>query len=175
MEPTIVIFLAGSAAAFLPIYWLLENGVELVSRWIGQRALPSGRSSRSAFLLCLRGEAAARASDELDLALLEMRQAILHSGLRFAPLSPQRKEGLRDVRGMLKLLFPRATIASFDQIVEQLKAGETGHFDQISLRIRELRSRLENRREADRAGQTLQEGGRQHVVLRCREPALASS
>lgn len=175
METSFVVFLAGSAAAFLPIYWSLQKGVELLARMSGSRATPGPSTSKSAFLHCLRAEAGSRGLDELQRALGDMRQVAVQRSFGSAPLAPERRERLHEVRAMMEPLLSSAEIAAFDRIAAQLMAGDIRQLDRIAAQIEELHERLASMRDERPADRLRRPVRRPEIGVRWREPVLARS
>lgn len=142
MDTTFLIFLIGSAAAYLPIYWLLKNGVSRFGQRAERRPHDDNRSSRSSFLHCLKGEVASRAVVALRLAVGDMRRAALRNGDEGAVPSAEQMNRLQDLRRLMEPLCSRAEMASFDQIRLLLAAGDRRQVDTISARVDEFATLL---------------------------------
>ncbi len=172
METTLFVFLIGSAATFLPVYWALEKGSALIGRWRGKLGRRARSPEMNEFLQCLRDEAASRVTTELVLALREVHWMNSVEGHSAAPLRALRMEQLRDVRRMMEPLFLRPDIANFDQITNMLAAGDIRQLDSIAAKIDALRARLMGKRDSA-VGRHWLTKQRSAIALLPRKPNLA--
>lgn len=118
MDTTLIVFTVGTAASFLPLYWL---AIRFSRRWsrpavtaTTARAEPPGRRE---FLDLLRREAASRAVAVLHEALVEVRLRADHG---HGALSVEMRRSLADTGRLVDSLFPRDLREKFRQGAEAL-------------------------------------------------------
>ncbi len=118
MNTTLIVFTVGTAASFLPLYWL---AIRFSRRWsrpaattIPVRAEPPGRRE---FLDLLRREAASRAVTVLHEALVEVRIMADHGQ---GALSVEMRRNLADTGRLVDSLFPRDLREKFRHGAEAL-------------------------------------------------------
>ena len=118
MNTTLIVFTVGTAASFLPLYWL---AIRFSRRWSRPavtstpvRAEPPGRRE---FLDLLRREAASRAVTVLLEALVEVRIMADHG---HGALSVEMRRNLADTGRLVDSLFPRDLRDKFRQGAEAL-------------------------------------------------------
>ncbi|MBN9264985.1 MAG: hypothetical protein J0I75_10565 [Hyphomicrobium sp.] len=121
MNSTLIVFTVGTAASFLPLYWL---AIRFSARWnqpaaaaVKARAEPPGRRE---FLDLLRREAASRAVAVLHEALAEARLTADYRGHGDGGLSAETRKSLDETGRLVDSLFARELREKFWQGSEAL-------------------------------------------------------
>lgn len=118
MDTALIVFTVGTAASFVPLYWL---ALRLSARWKRPRTRPqvalvrAEQSGRREFLELLRREAATRAVAVLHEALEEARVATDREG-GGAGLSAEMRKSLAETGRLVDSLFQ-------DELREKFSAG----------------------------------------------------
>lgn len=132
MDVSFAVFFAGTAAAYLPIYYGLAWSSELLRR--SPISMPPRLTRRGEFIDSLRREAIVRATDLLMEAAHRAR-ADAGQGLG---VSSQ----LITARELMEPLFSRATIAELDRIAAAILAGDISRKQHILSCIERLKRRV---------------------------------
>jgi hypothetical protein len=127
VDTSLIVFVIGTAAGFVPMYWL-------ASRLMGRRRTPAkvgaklslgggDPAGRGEFMQLLRREAASRAVAVLRDALIEARLAAHETfGDRLA-LSARTRQSLDETRRLVDSLFPNELREAFGRGLETLASA----------------------------------------------------
>lgn len=119
MDTALIVFTAGTAASFIPLYWL---AMRLSARWGRPARAVTNRApelnGRREFLDLLRREAASRAVALLREALLEARLAADHAD--DGALSAETRRSLTETGRLVDSLFTRELTEAFRNGAEAL-------------------------------------------------------
>jgi len=125
VDTALIVFTAGTAASFLPLYWL---AIRLSARWGRPAAATKARRSeplgRREFLDLLRREAASRAATVLHEALVEARLTADH-GRAGGALSGETRRSLAETGRLVDSLFARDLGETYRQSAEALAAASS--------------------------------------------------
>lgn len=118
MDTALIVFTVGTAASFLPLYWL---AIRFSRRWVRPAvAVPAMRTDppgRREFLDLLRREAASRAVAVLHEALVEVRLTADHG---HGALSAEMRRSLVETGRLVDSLFARELREKFRQGADAL-------------------------------------------------------
>lgn len=124
MDTALIVFAIGTAASFVPMYWL-------ASRLMGRRTIPAkvgvrlpfaggDLAGRGEFMDLLRHEAANRAVAVLRDALIEVRLAAHETSGDDLALSARTRKSLDETRRLVDSLFPSDLQEAFGRGLETL-------------------------------------------------------
>lgn len=127
MDTALIVFAVGTAASFVPMYWI-------ASRLMGRRRGPAAISARPMqagndpagrreFMDLLRQEAANRAVAVLREALVEVRLAAHEAFGDRIVLSSRTRQSLDETRRLVDSLFPGDLREAFERGIETLTAA----------------------------------------------------
>ena len=121
MDPSITIFVVGSSATFLLLYWAFNRrSAKPRTNKQTDRARRFGARKMS-FLDGLKHEAALRAHAVLEAAVDRTRRKAGPERLASAPIDAEMLIRVRETRAMLQALLPREFTIEFDHIVQLLR------------------------------------------------------
>lgn len=114
-----MIFVGGTVASFLPLYWLIAKLTRKRPQVTDKsRPVPQPKNSNGEFLHLLRREALARVAVSLDAAVKELRKpGSTPGGLG---LSEETRQRLADISQLVDSLFPSEPSARFGRHVSSL-------------------------------------------------------
>lgn len=130
MDTALIVFIIGTVASFLPMYWvalrLLGRKRARAKRMIApvkSSGVPAGRRE---FLDLLRQEAAQRAIAALHDALDEARYAADRAHADDQAIGARSRQGLHDAGRLVDSLFPRELCLSFRTAIEAMTTATAG-------------------------------------------------
>lgn len=159
LDTALIVFTVGTAASFLPLYWL---AIRFSRRWArpavakqAGRAEPPGRRE---FLDLLRREAASRAVAVLHEALVEVRITADHG---HGALSAEMRRSLMETGRLVDSLFAREFREKFRQGADALAAATSSTLGTASVASASAIAAFERALdvEADRAPPSLRRAG----------------
>jgi len=134
VDTALIIFTAGTAASFLPLYWMASRLTARSRRAVPIRAAgePAGRRE---FFDLLRREAASRAVTVLHEALVEARLTADHEIDADGALSLETRKSLDETRRLVDSLFAGELREIFRHGVETLSAASSSTIGTASATI----------------------------------------
>lgn len=127
LDSHIIIFVAGTAASFLPLYWILSKFARRHPRHAVRRSrsLPV-QNGRSEFLDLLRREVIARVAVTLDAAIQDLQMTPAGASTGSAGLSDETRRRLADMSQLVGSLFAGDVRERFERHASLLYRASPG-------------------------------------------------